>query len=39
MIWSLLRVLLFVTVIAALTLGAGYLLDTGGGIRLAVAGW
>ncbi len=39
MLWSLLRVLLFVTVIAALTLGAGYLLDTGGGIRLAVAGW
>ena len=39
MIWSLLKVLLFVIVIAALTWGAGYLLDTGGGIRLAVAGW
>ena len=39
MIWSLVKVLLFVTVIAVLTLGAGYLLDTGGGIRLAVAGW
>ena len=39
MLWSLVKVLLFVTIIAVLTLGAGYLLDTGGGLRLAVAGW
>ena len=39
MIWSLIKVLLFVAVIAALTLGAGILLDTGGGIRIAVAGY
>lgn len=39
MLWSLLKVLIFVSVIAGLTLGAGYLMDTGGGIRVAVAGW
>jgi HemY protein len=39
MIWSLTKVLLFVAVIAALTYGAGVLLDTGGGIRVAVAGY
>ena len=39
MIWSLIKVLLFVAVIAALTLGAGVLLDTGGSVRLAVAGY
>lgn len=39
MIWSLTRIVLFVALIAALTLGAGYLLDTGEGIRLAAAGY
>jgi len=39
MVWSLLKVMLFVLAIAAMTLGAGLLLDTQGGIRLAVAGW
>ena len=39
MIWSLIKVLLFVASIAALTFGAGLLLDTGGGIRIAVAGY
>ncbi len=39
MIWSLLKILLYVAVIAALTLGAGSLMETGGGIRIAVAGW
>jgi HemY protein len=39
MIWSFTKVLLFVALIAGLTLGAGYLLDTGGGLRFAVAGW
>jgi HemY protein len=39
MIWSLVKVLLFIGVIAVLTLAAGLLLDTGGGIRVAVAGF
>lgn len=37
MLWSLLKVVLFVVVIAGLTYGTGMLLDTGGGIRIAVA--
>lgn len=37
MIWSLLKVLLFLLIVATLTLGAGILLDTGGGIRIAAA--
>jgi HemY protein len=39
MIWSLIKVLLFVAAIAGLTFGAGVLLDTGGGIRIAAAGY
>lgn len=39
MLWSLLKVLLFVTAIAALTWGASLLLETGGGIRLAAGGY
>lgn len=39
MLWSLLKVLIFVSIIAALTWGAGILMDTGGGMRIAVAGW
>ena len=39
MLWSLLKVLIFVGATAALAFGAGFLLDTGGGLRLAVAGW
>lgn len=39
MIWSLIKVLLFVAAIAGLTLGAGLLLDTGGGVRISTAGW
>lgn len=39
MLWSLLKILIFVSVIAGLTLGAGLLMDTGDGIRIAVAGW
>jgi HemY protein len=38
MIWSLLKVLLFVAAIAAMTFGAGMLMDTGGGIRIAMMG-
>ncbi|MDT8857560.1 heme biosynthesis HemY N-terminal domain-containing protein [Paracoccaceae bacterium Fryx2] len=39
MIWSLIKVLLFVAAIAGLTFGAGLLLDNGTGIRIAVAQW
>lgn len=39
MLWTLLKVILFVFFIAALTYGAGVLLDTDGGLRLSVAGW
>jgi HemY protein len=38
MIWSLIKVLLFVASIAGLTYGAGVLMDTGGGIRIAMLG-
>ncbi len=36
MLWSLLKILLFVCIVAALTLGAGALLETGGAVRLAI---
>jgi len=39
MIWSLIKVLLFVAIVAALALGAGYLTDSAEGIRIAVAGY
>jgi HemY protein len=39
MIWSLVKVVLFISLIAALAVGAGILLDTGTGLRVAVAGW
>ncbi|SES07456.1 HemY protein [Tranquillimonas rosea] len=39
MLWSLLKIVLFVCVIAALALGAGYLMETDGLIRIAVAGF
>ena len=39
MIWSLLKIFLFVAAIAGLTLGAGMLSDSGEGIRIAAAGW
>ncbi|HMO08601.1 MAG TPA: heme biosynthesis HemY N-terminal domain-containing protein [Paracoccaceae bacterium] len=39
MLWSLLKVLIFVVAVVALTLGAGHLLDTGGGIRISAGGW
>ena len=39
MIWSLLKVIFFVVLIAAASFGASLLLDTEGGIRIAVAGW
>jgi HemY protein len=39
MIWSLLKILLFVTLIGLLTLGAGRLIDIQDGLRLQIAGW
>ena len=38
MIWSLIKVLLFIAVITLLSLGAGQLMDTGGGVRIALLG-
>ncbi|MEI2805886.1 MAG: heme biosynthesis HemY N-terminal domain-containing protein [Albidovulum sp.] len=37
MIWSFLKVVLFVVIVAALALGAGYLAETGSGVRISVA--
>ena len=39
MIWSLLKVILFVALVAAASFGAGLLLESGGGIQIAIAGW
>lgn len=36
MLWSLIKILLFIGIVAGLTLGAGYLIDTGGGVRVAI---
>ncbi len=36
MLWSLLKIVLFVAAIAALTLGAGALMETEGGVRIAL---
>lgn len=39
MLWTLAKVLLFILIVAALTLGAGVLLDTGGGLHIQAAGY
>lgn len=39
MLWSLLKVILFVVIVAALAYGAEVLMDTGGGLLLAVGNW
>ncbi|MDU8942501.1 heme biosynthesis protein HemY [Ovoidimarina sediminis] len=36
MLWSLIKIVLFIGLIAALTWGAGILLETGGGVRVAI---
>ncbi|MEM9475438.1 MAG: heme biosynthesis HemY N-terminal domain-containing protein [Pseudomonadota bacterium] len=36
MLWSLVKIILFICIIAGLTLGAGHLMDTGGGVRVAI---
>ena len=38
MLWSLLKILFFVVLVAALTLGAGFLLETDGGIQITAGG-
>ncbi len=38
MFWSLVKIVLFIAAIAALALGAGYLAETGGGVRIAFGG-
>ena len=38
MLWSLLKIVLFVCIVAGLTLGASYLMDSSGGIQVTVAG-
>ncbi len=39
MIWSLVKILVFVAVVALATSAVGMLLQTGGGIRIAAGGW
>lgn len=38
MLWSLIKIVLFVVLVAVATLGAGYLLEMEGGVRIAFAG-
>ncbi|MCJ8140786.1 heme biosynthesis protein HemY [Falsirhodobacter halotolerans] len=39
MIWSLIKILVFIGVIAGLSLSASWMLDNGGGLRLTVSDW
>jgi HemY protein len=38
MLWSLLKIVIFVALVAGLTLGAGYLMDSTGGLQITAAG-
>lgn len=38
MLWSLLKIVLFVAVVAGLTLGAGYLMESSGGVQVTAGG-
>lgn len=38
MLWSLIKIILFVALMAGFTLSAGYLMESGGGIRVSVGG-
>jgi HemY protein len=38
MLWSLLKILIFVAIIAMLALGAGYLMESEGGVQITLAG-
>ncbi len=37
MLWSLIKIVLFISLVAALTLGVGYLAETSGGVRITVS--
>ncbi|KAA8609917.1 heme biosynthesis protein HemY [Salipiger aestuarii] len=39
MLWSLLKIVIFVAIVAALTLGAGYVMEANGGIQITAAGY
>jgi HemY protein len=39
MLWSLIKLILFVAVVAIVTLGASFLLESGNSLRLAFGGW
>ena len=39
MLWTLAKILIFVALVAAITLGAGFLLEADEGLRVVVAGW
>jgi HemY protein len=39
MLWTLLKILIFIVLVAVLAVGAGLVLDTGTGLRLAFGGW
>ncbi|SMX47223.1 heme biosynthesis protein HemY [Actibacterium lipolyticum] len=39
MLWSLLKILFFVVLVAALTIGAGMLMESDAGLRIAFGGW
>ena len=38
MLWSLFKIVLFVVIVAALTIGAGYLMESSGGIQITAGG-
>ncbi len=38
MLWSLIKIVIFVALVAALTLGAGYLMESTGGVQVTLAG-
>lgn len=38
MLWSLIKIVIFVAAVAALTLGAAYLMESSGGVQITVAG-
>ena len=38
MLWSLFKIVLFVVIVSALTIGAGFLMESSGGIQITVGG-
>ena len=39
MLWSLIKIILFVVLVAAAAMGAVYLMELDGGVRIAAAGY